>query len=330
MEDKKCRVYLISGFLGSGKTTMLSHLLKTAPDGERIAVLMNEFGKAGVDGDVVRKDGLDIIEISRGSIFCACAKGDFLRALYTIFRDYKPTVLLIEASGVADTTDMERDLGHGMLHDYYRLCGNICLVDAKRFKDWADIFCAVPKQIEAASAIVINKIDTATQEELDETERQIREINPRAKIMRASYGRIPWEAISGEHEKTEPAPPLPASEEWERYIEAVLNDMTRHLAPPDKLASMSVFWEGPAERFKELLHLLPDDIVRAKGYFLDTDGKWKVFNIVGNEPPVYSEPAEGFNQKRNLAVFIRTKRARHEIPDLFQNQGLKLLEVRFG
>lgn len=79
MEQSKCKVFLISGFLGSGKTTMLKRLLETVPEGERAAVLMNEFGKAGVDGDVVKKNGLEIIEISSGSIFCACAKGDFLR-----------------------------------------------------------------------------------------------------------------------------------------------------------------------------------------------------------------------------------------------------------
>ena len=62
----KCKVFLLSGFLGSGKTTLLQNLLETVPDGERAAVLMNEFGKAGVDGDVVRKKGLEIIEISRG------------------------------------------------------------------------------------------------------------------------------------------------------------------------------------------------------------------------------------------------------------------------
>lgn len=54
----KCRVFLLSGFLGSGKTTLLQNLLETVPDGERAAVLMNEFGKAGVDGDVVRKKAL--------------------------------------------------------------------------------------------------------------------------------------------------------------------------------------------------------------------------------------------------------------------------------
>ena len=49
----KCKVFLLSGFLGSGKTTLLQNLLETVPEGERAAVLMNEFGKAGVDGEVV-------------------------------------------------------------------------------------------------------------------------------------------------------------------------------------------------------------------------------------------------------------------------------------
>ena len=62
MEQSKCKVFLISGFLGSGKTTMLKRLLETVPEGERAAVLMNEFGKAGVDGDVVKKNGLEIMK----------------------------------------------------------------------------------------------------------------------------------------------------------------------------------------------------------------------------------------------------------------------------
>jgi len=57
--------------------------------------------------------------------------------------------------------------------------------------------------------------------------------------------------------------------------------------------------------------------------------KWKVFDIVGNAAPEYSEPEADFAQKRNLAIFIRTKKARREIPALFQDHGLKLLEVRF-
>lgn len=329
LEQNKCGVYLISGFLGSGKTTLLKRLLETVPAGERAAVLMNEFGKAGVDGDVVKKNGLEIIEISSGSIFCACAKGDFLRGLYTIFRDYKPSILLIEASGVADTTDIKRDLGHGMLHDFYRFRGNICVADAQRFEDWADLFCAVPKQVEAASHVIINKIDLVSPEDLQTVEDHIRELNPGAKMSHAKYGDVSWDMFLLPVER-ETAPSLPNSDEWEKFIEAALNDMEANLAPPDKLASQSVFWEGDPLLFEELLEDLPEDIIRSKGYFKDTDGKWKIFDIVGDSAPTYSYPDEEFEMPRNLAIFIRTKRARREIPSLFESKGLKMLEVRFG
>lgn len=329
MKESKCKVFLLSGFLGSGKTTLLKHLLETHPEGERIAVLMNEFGKAGVDGDVVRKNGLEIIEISRGSIFCACAKGDFLRGLYTILKDYQPTILLVEASGVADTTDMKKDLSHGMLHDYYQMAGNICVIDAVHFEDWLDLFNAVIRQTEAATDLIINKTDLVSAEEADVLEAHLRQLNPAARITRAAFGNVPWEIFRPAAEPEEKIEEIPEMAEWEKFIDDTLSNMTPHMAPPDNLASLSVFWEGDPEKFKEVLEKLPDDIVRSKGYFIDTDGQWKVFDIVGSGKPVYSAAAEDFSQPRNLAIFIRRKRARREIPGLFQDAGIKLLELRF-
>ena len=329
MKESKCKVFLLSGFLGSGKTTLLKHLLETHPEGERIAVLMNEFGKTGVDGDVVRKNGLEIIEISRGSIFCACAKGDFLRGLYTILKDYQPTILLVEASGVADTTDMKKDLSHGMLHDYYQMAGNICVIDAVHFEDWLDLFNAVIRQTEAATDLIINKTDLVSAEEADVLEAHLRQLNPAARITRAAFGNVPGEIFRPAAEPEEKIEEIPEMAEWEKFIDDTLSNMTPHMAPPDNLASLSVFWEGDPEKFKEVLEKLPDDIVRSKGYFIDTDGRWKVFDIVGSGKPVYSAAAEDFSQPRNLAIFIRRKRARREIPGLFQDAGIKLLELRF-
>ena len=329
MKESKCKVFLLSGFLGSGKTTLLKHLLETHPEGERIAVLMNEFGKAGVDGDVVRKNGLEIIEISRGSIFCACAKGDFLRGLYTILKDYQPTILLVEASGVADTTDMKKDLSHGMLHDYYQMAGNICVIDAVHFEDWLDLFNAVIRQTEAATDLIINKTDLVSAEEADALEAHLRQLNPAARITRAAFGNVPWEIFRPAAEAEEKIEEIPEMAEWEKFIDDTLSNMTPHMAPPDNLASLSVFWEGDPEKFKEVLGKLPDDIVRSKGYFIDTDGRWKVFDIVGSGRPVYSAAAEDFSQPRNLAIFIRRKRARREIPGLFLDAGITLLALRF-
>lgn len=325
----KCKVFLLSGFLGSGKTTLLQNLLETVPQGEMAAVLMNEFGKAGVDGDVVRKKGLEIIEISRGSIFCACAKGDFLKALYTIFNDYDPTVLLVEASGVADTTDIKRDLGHGRLSDFYRYEGNICLVDALRFENWLDLFNAVIKQVEAASHIVINKIDLVSEEELQALDKHVSEINPDAQITHTEYGKVSWNLLLARCKDSEKAKDMPDWKEWEKFIADELNRMDAHLLPPDKLASYSLFWEGDPQKFREILEELPEDIVRSKGYFLDKDNAWRIFDIVDGSKPVYRNAEEGFSMDRNLAIFIRTKRDRRELPAIFQCKGLKLLEVRF-
>ena len=325
----KCKVFLLSGFLGSGKTTLLQNLLETAPEGEKAAVLMNEFGKAGVDGDVVKKKGLEIIEISRGSIFCACAKGDFLKALYAIFRDYDPTVLLIEASGVADTTDIKRDLGNGRLSGFYKLEDNICLVDALRFEDWLDMFNAVIRQVEAAGHIVINKTDLVSEEELKALGEHIRQINPNARMTHAEYGKVSWKLLLSDGKEPERAKEIPELEEWEEFIKEELNRMDAHLLPPDKLASYSIFWEGDPQKFMEILEELPEDIVRSKGYFMDTDSRWKIFDIVQGSKPVYRDAEEGFSMERNLAIFIRTKRDRRELPAIFQGKGLKLLEVRF-
>ncbi|MDD4160261.1 MAG: GTP-binding protein [Synergistaceae bacterium] len=328
-QKNKCRVFLLSGFLGSGKTTLLKNLLETVPHGQRTAVLMNEFGKAGVDGDVVRRKGLEIIEISRGSIFCACAKGDFLKALYTIFSQCDPTVLFVEASGAADTTDIKRDLGHGRLSDFYKLEGNVCLVDALRFENWLDMFNAVIRQTEAATHIVINKTDLVSEEELARLRKHVSEINPQAKITSAEYGKVSWDIFLSCDEKTEKAQEIPEWKEWEKFIADELSSMDAHLLPPDKLASYSIFWEGNPDKFRELLEELPKDIIRSKGYFTDSDNKCKIFDIVNGEKPVYRNAEEDFSMDRNLAIFIRIKRDRRELPAKFQGKGLRLLEVRF-
>jgi len=329
--NEKCAVFLISGFLGSGKTTLLKHLLDNVPEGEKIAVLINEFGKAGVDGDVVCRDGLKVIEISRGSIFCACAKGDFLRSLFSLFRNYSPSILLIEASGASDTTDIKRDIVYGRLSEFYKFIGNICVVDAMRFESWLDLFNAVKKQIQAATNIVINKIDLVSAENLEKLRLHIRQMNPDAEITQTTYGNIPWTVLIQKiHDNsTGKASIVPLPEEWEEYISKTLADTSAHLLPPDKLSSLSVFWSGNIMEFKKLLSELPVDIVRSKGYFFDTDGKWKLFDIVGNKEPIYSELGKDFRNEKNLAIFIRTEKNRREIPQMFQDKGLKLIEVRF-
>lgn len=328
MNDRKCKVLLLSGFLGSGKTTLLRELLENPPDGETLVVLMNEFGRIGVDGDVVRREGLEVMEINRGSIFCACAKGDFLRALHTILRDYRPGILLIEASGVADTRDMKRDLGLGRLGDFFELRGNLCVVDAEHFADWADLFNAVPRQVEAATLIVLNKIDLVAPESLPELRRKIRELNAEAPLYETSFGRIPWERILPKEEPAQAVGALPSSKDWDAFIEERLKDASAHLTPPDAFYPQSILWEGDPQAFRRALSDLPDDLVRAKGFFREGEG-WMLFDIVRGRAPTYASLVrDSDGAEPNLAVFIRREDRPQEIPKRLVNAGLKLKGIR--
>ena len=103
-------VYLISGFLGSGKTTFLNRIIHAFPDNRSLMILMNEFGEMGLDGALVENDELDMLEISKGSIFCVCVKTDFIKGLTNIAQNIQPDVLIIEATGVANPSDLKRDL----------------------------------------------------------------------------------------------------------------------------------------------------------------------------------------------------------------------------
>ncbi|MFP4482147.1 MAG: CobW family GTP-binding protein [Thermovirgaceae bacterium] len=326
----KCRVFLISGFLGSGKTTMLLHLLETRPEDETLGVLMNEFGRIGVDGEISYREGLEILEINQGSIFCACAKGDFMRGLYSIAREWKPSILLIEASGIADTSDIERDLSIGPLGRFYALADSICVVDAEHFSEWADHFNAVSRQTHTATVIIINKRDLVNKRKMQKLRLEITGLNDTARIYETSFGRIPWDLLkSGSSAGVRENPgEVPAEEDIESYIDSALQDPEAHLAPPDALLAQCICWEGTPEDFRSLMGQLPADVVRAKGFFKDESGDWIRFDLVKGSQVQYIPFGQRRRSGGNLGVFIREKREPKEIPILFSKSRLHVLDVK--
>jgi Ni2+-binding GTPase involved in maturation of urease and hydrogenase len=196
-------VYLINGFLGSGKTTFLKNILDSSKNTQsnRIGVLVNEFSSAGIDGEVLRSDDLEIVEINGGSIFCACLKADFVKALADL-AFYPIDVLFIECSGMADPSSMETLLSDTQRFAVkktdipgrdYTYKGSVCMVDAKEFAEQSDIFIVAEEQVKKSSLTVINKIDTASNEELSQTRDIIKKLNPSAFIFETSYGQVPLE-----------------------------------------------------------------------------------------------------------------------------------------
>lgn len=129
------KMVLLTGFLGAGKTTMMQEIL-TAYSDKKTGVIVNEFGEINIDAKLIQKDGVQMAELSNGSIFCACIKDKFVDSLIEL--SYKDLdYLFIEASGLADPANMNQILDgikNNVLNPYdYR--GSICLIDGESFPE---------------------------------------------------------------------------------------------------------------------------------------------------------------------------------------------------
>jgi len=177
------RVTLILGFLGAGKTTLLARLLDAPPAGERLAVLVNEFGDVGVDGAVLAREAIELVEVPSGCICCSLrgALGDAVRALEAAAA---PDRLVIEASGVAVPGDLLAALADLEAAGLVEPPGVATVVDVARLEAMlAGLGPFYRDQIACADLIVANKIDRAQPPALDRARAALRAINPAAAIL---------------------------------------------------------------------------------------------------------------------------------------------------
>lgn len=181
------KIILLTGFLGSGKTTMMQSLIASYSD-EKIGLIINEFGEIDIDGKLVSKDGIDMAELTNGSIFCACIQDKFVESLIEMSKkdiDY----LFIESSGLADPSNMDEIVRgiKGETGDNLQLQGSICIVDALNFIGLMDIMVSIKRQIEHANAIIVNKMDLVEDDSLEEIKKEIENINPYAVVYPTIY-----------------------------------------------------------------------------------------------------------------------------------------------
>ena len=93
------KIDIFSGFLGSGKTTLIKKLIAEAYCGEKVVLIENEFGEIGIDGGFLKESGINITEMNSGCICCSLV-GDFADALKKVTKQYSPDRIIIEPSGV--------------------------------------------------------------------------------------------------------------------------------------------------------------------------------------------------------------------------------------
>ena len=167
---------IVCGLLGSGKTTFIKNFLREST--ERAVVLVNDFGAAGIDGEIFSADGIEAIELPSGCV-CCTLKFDLMTTLEKIISKLAPEHLLIEPSGVASPSGVLEVLDLLKIHPVTV----IGIIDATEFIDLheAEMYGSFfEDQVKQSDIILINKTDLADDGKVGRTERLVEKISPRA------------------------------------------------------------------------------------------------------------------------------------------------------
>ncbi|TGC08444.1 CobW family GTP-binding protein [Methanolobus halotolerans] len=180
------KVIIIGGFLGSGKTTTLRNLGKHLIDkGHKIAIIVNEIGEIGIDGETISESGLVTKELTSGCICCSL-RISMEYTLQTLEEEYNPDVVIIEPTGIAFPMQIKEHIELMGLEDL-TFAPVVSLVDASRINmelDQIPVFIA--NQIKEAEIVCINKIDLVDPETIAAATRTVLQLNPDAIIVEFS------------------------------------------------------------------------------------------------------------------------------------------------
>ena len=180
------RLLILTGFLGSGKTTLVLRLTRLAVEhGKKIAILVNEIGEVGIDNQLMRQLDMNVWELVNGCICCTLA-GDLVTTLQQLDKEYQPDTVIVEPSGAAEPRNILNAL------PYYRgrpleSIKMVALVDPLRIAPLYEVMTPlITRQIEKADLAVITKADQATPEEIADARRIVGEINPHVELITSS------------------------------------------------------------------------------------------------------------------------------------------------
>ncbi len=182
--EGKPNVIILSGFLGSGKTTALVRMVERLREREgadfRIAIVENEIGSASVDSSIIQEAGYSVTEMLSGCVCCTLI-GQLIPALQKLEEELEPHLVILEATGVATPDSMANNL---VKYGGYTV-RIVTLVDASR---WQRIKVALQilltAQIEPADIVCVNKVDLAEPDVLEEIDADVHAINPDVPIVR--------------------------------------------------------------------------------------------------------------------------------------------------
>lgn len=277
-------LYLVTGFLGSGKTSFLKHFLKENSLHGNVAVIQNEFSSVNIDGKDIQQQGdYQILEINNGSVFCVCLLGSFIKSLAAFVEEAKPDSLIMEASGMSDPVSLGQILQAASLREKVYLSHVWSVVDALNFSRSVCLRTRILHQLRIADTIIINKVDLAG-EKAGMVIAEVKKMNPFAQVVPATYAKVDV------YKLRKALNLFPAGLEEEQQstrpdLESVVIKTGREISP---------------EKLERFTGVIREQNIRCKGYVRITGGK-QVF-LQGVYDDFSAEPLSGSAGPTELVI----------------------------
>jgi len=298
-------VVLVAGFLGAGKTTVVNYLLAQA-GGRRIAAVVNDFGAINIDAELITGAADGVVSLSNGCICCSL-ESDLLRMLALLLRrDPQPEVIVIETSGVADPTDIVRNLMDPMIWREAPLETVLCVVDATTPVAMLDD-ALLRAQVRAADVVALSKVDLADAANHAQVRDAVRAIRPASVLIDAPHGEVPAALLFPDVDRV-PVPREPG----------------RRRPAADRFETLSWTSEQPVSlsRLQHAIGRLAPKLARAKGLFdtVEQPGRLMVFQFAGGRATLApgGTPAAGMPRTRIVFVAEIGALSRAEVDGIMQ------------
>ncbi len=318
IENKEIPVLLLTGYLGSGKTTLVNRILSNKR-GIKFAVIVNDIGEVNIDADLIQRGGVvgmtdaSLVPLQNGCI-CCTLKADLVTQIDELCRMGRFDYIVIEASGICEPApiaqticSIPRMLPDGSRTNIPRLDAIVTVVDALRMKEEFasgdalrrpgieedDLESLVIQQIEFCNIVLLNKASEVSGEDLGELRGIVKALNPQAEVYECDYGDIPLDKIIGtrlfDFEK------VATSAAWIAAMEGDEDEEIHNEESGEALEyniGTYVYYRRPAMDINTLDWVVskkwPSNIIRAKGicYFADEPDKCYLFEQSGSQKSV--------------------------------------------
>ncbi len=263
--SKKVPVYVISGFLGSGKTTVLLHMLEHFKnEGLKPGIILNELGDENVENHLFQ--GERVVELLNGCICCTIQ--DDLKSTLDQYVGEKVDVLIIEGTGVANPLEIKDVLLTPMYMEHFELQSMISLVDASHYLEYQSFFNSskeirglLKEQVTSAHLLVLNKMDLVSEKELIKVESKLAdELEDHIPVYRTSYGEVPLEILLEKRMQMREV-------RVEKHREGAGHDQDSHHHHHHHIEAVKVAFSEPVNRvvLEKQLKKLSKQVVRSKG-----------------------------------------------------------------